>query len=115
MGERMHHSDWSTILPTMAQACSLLGTYKTPKASRIINNAVIEGVFLSNTDVLFDRVIQNPMLAARALAGAACQALIALEDASVVPSLEKLSRRDPWDSDSAVAAHVRLALEALRG
>ena len=114
MGERMHHSDWSTILPTMAQACSLLGTYKTPKASRIINNAVIEGVFLSNTDVLFDRVIQNPMLAARALAGAACQALIALEDASVVPSLTKLSRRDPWDSDSAVAAQVRLAIEALK-
>jgi hypothetical protein len=115
MGERMHHSDWTTILPTMAQACSLLGTYKTPKASRIINIVVIEGVFLSATEVLYDRAIQNPMLAARALVGAACQALIALKDASVVPSLEKLSRRDPWDSDSAVAAQVRLALEALKG
>ncbi|MCZ6787785.1 MAG: hypothetical protein O7E54_11555, partial [Planctomycetota bacterium] len=83
--------------------------------SRIINIVVIEGVFLSATEVLYDRAIQNPMLAARALVGAACQALIALKDASVVPSLEKLSRRDPWDSDSAVAAQVRLALEALKG
>lgn len=133
-GSDLDHSDWATILPPMAQACSLLGSYKTDKAAPAICETVLEGVFLAGLRVVYDKENQDPLHAARALAEAACGALGALADPAAVPSLRRMAEAagtaggvtvdtryrvvgamGDWARDPAIAGHAREALGRLQG
>jgi hypothetical protein len=131
-GGELSHSDWITIAPTLAQACSLLGSYGTDRAVSAITSAVVDGVLLADTVVLFDTQNQDPRSAGRALATSCCAALTRLGGADARTALEKLARAAAggadvevvmrygpvgamrhWARDPATSAAVQDALRAL--
>jgi predicted esterase/HEAT repeat protein len=91
-GGILSHSDWETILPTMTRACELLGTFAPPKGAAQIATTVLEGVFLSDTAVYFDRENQQPLPYAQALAQAACDALGRIGGPDAIPALERMRK-----------------------
>lgn len=114
LGSQVHFSDWDTILPTMARACALLGSWKPPKASEAIVQGAIEGVLLAKVEVIHDPELMEPLVAARALAEAACEALAAIGDPACEPALAKLGRHPRWGKDPRIAAAVRQARDSVR-
>jgi len=129
-GEQVDHSDWSTILPPIAKACSLLGSYRPKGASEAIARQVLEGV-LGKIVVIYDSQNQRPLPFGQALAGAACSALQLLQDPVALPALERLAKSVPgqvlvtrkygpvavmseWGKDPRISGHVREALRALQ-
>jgi len=132
-GDVMHHSDWSAIVPTLARACALVGTFKPGRGASVIERTVVAGVFLSRTGVIFDVQNQNPRPAAHALADAACGALARIGGEDARDALARLAEAAKggtdvdiekknamvavmrgWAKDPRVAAAVRAALEGLR-
>jgi len=130
--DRLDNTDWSTILPTIARACTLLGGWKTERAGAEIAKHAIERVFLHGLQVIYDRQNQRPLPAARALAGAACDAVAKIGDAAAVSALNRMKKSGQgnggatvtvvrgyvaimtgWAKDSAIAAHVADALRRL--
>jgi len=133
-GSVLSHSDWETIVPTLARACALVGTYKPDKAAATIASVVLEGVLLSNRRIRFDVPNQHPQPYAEELARAACTALQAIGGTDAVPALEKMRKVGEgasgplvtqvygpvhditgWAREPRVAGHVREALAALSG
>jgi len=114
LGGQIHFSDWDTILPTMARACALLGSWKPPKASEAIVQTALEGVLLAKLEVLHDPQLMEPLVAARALAEAACGALAAIGDPACEPALAKLGAHARWGRDPRIAGAVRQARDSLR-
>ncbi len=131
---RVDNSDWSTILPTLARACTLLGGWKSERAGRAIAEQVVDRVFLGNVTVIYDRQNQQPLPVGRALARAATQALVRLGDRSVVDVLQRaqkatagngqpdiravqgyVSVMGAWLRDAAIRGHVETALRDLSG
>jgi len=131
---RVDHSDFAAILPPMARACSLIGSYKTEGGAAVIAKTVLEGVFLDGPSVIYDSQNQRPLPVARALAEAACNALVQLRDPEALPALERMVAAAPnpvgaakkilrgpvavlsgWPNDSRIAAHAREALQAIKG
>jgi pimeloyl-ACP methyl ester carboxylesterase len=91
-GGVISQSDWETILPTMARACELLGTFAPPKAAAEIGASVVDGVLLSGAAVRFDSENQQPLPYAQALAEAACGALGRLGGPDAVAALERMKK-----------------------
>ncbi len=112
IGNRMHYSDWATLLPTMAKACALVGRHKPKKAAMAITNDVLDAVLIADINVRYDREMQSPLPAIRALTEAACVALVSLGDASVRSTVERAIKKSPWRTDAKVAGRLR---ETLRG
>ncbi|MHC4548484.1 MAG: hypothetical protein ACYTEZ_06880 [Planctomycetota bacterium] len=132
-GDVLSHSDWQTILPTMARACTLVGTYRPKKGAAVLATAVCDRVLLSKTGVRYDVQNQRPLPYVRALAEAACGALARLGGDDGRAALEKMAKagagatgassqrvygpvavlRD-WAKDPTVAGHVREALANLQ-
>jgi len=113
IGNRMHYSDWATLLPTMAKACALLGRHRPNKAATAITGDVLDAVLIADIDVRYDREMQSPLPAIRALTEAACKALVLIGDASVRPTLQRAIKKSPWRTDAKVAGHLRETLRAL--
>jgi hypothetical protein len=88
---QVEHSDWDSILPSLARACTALGNLKDPRGAEVVAKQVVEGVLLSGLEVVFDRQNQNPLPPAQALAEAALKALALLREPSVKPLLQKLA------------------------
>ncbi|MFQ5844626.1 MAG: hypothetical protein ACE5JG_06505 [Planctomycetota bacterium] len=114
MGSRIHHSDWVAIAPTLARACDVLRRYEAKSSAPLVARTVLEGIYLSGVEVLFDKAVQNPLPAARALMASCCKALQAFGDASVVPTLQAVSQGGAWLEDPAVANHLQETLRVLR-
>ena len=131
-GTQLDHSDWITIIPPMAKACSLIGSFLPEKGAASITKNVLEGVFLGGTTVIYDSQNQRPLPTGRALAAAACDALGKLGGTDAIPALEKLAKmpasrvttvrkRGPaaimsdWAKDPRIAAHISEALAELKG
>ncbi len=131
-GHQLDHSDWATILPPLSLACSLLGSYRTPKAAASIAAVALDEILLSDTTVVYDTKNQNPLPPAQGLAASACGALALLGDPAALPALQKMAsaggegtgavhRRiqgevgevGAWPKDPAIRGHVREALDAL--
>ncbi|MFI5403702.1 MAG: hypothetical protein ACHQ1G_12265, partial [Planctomycetota bacterium] len=131
-GSQLSHSDWETILPTMTRACEILGTLAPPKGAAQIATTVLEGVFLSDTAVYFDRENQQPLPYAQALAQAACEALGRIGGPDAVPALERMRKAGEgtgvnvkhgngpaalasgWAKDPRIAGFVQEALAKLQ-
>ncbi|MHC4847980.1 MAG: hypothetical protein ACYTEG_05930 [Planctomycetota bacterium] len=131
-GGRVDHSDWKTIVPPLALACTVTGKYAPKKAAATIAKQVLDGVFLADIRVVYDRANQNPLPIGRALAVAACGALRSLKDPAARPALERLRKRgrggagatvrslggpgaeiSGWPGDPRIAAEVASALSAI--
>ena len=131
-GMQLDHSDWITILPPMAKACSLIGSFRPEKGAAVITKTVLEGVFLAGVMVVYDSQNQRPLPMGRALAGAACNALVQLGGTDAIEALEKLAKArasqtdskrkygpvavmSAWAKDPRINAHIGEALAALKG
>ncbi len=131
-GRQLDQSDWATILPPISLACSMLGSFRTPKAASLISTVALEEILLSDTRVVYDTKNQNPLPAAQRLAAAACAALAQLADGAALPALAKMAevggdgtgatRRilqgevgeiGQWPKDPEIRGHVREAIDAL--
>jgi dienelactone hydrolase len=129
---RVDHSDWITIVPPMARACGVLSQLGAKDGAEAIARDVLDGVFLADIHVLFDRQNQNPLPVARALANGACAALRTLKDPAARGALERMSREARggigatvrpldgpgaeifgWPGDPRIAAEVASALSAI--
>jgi hypothetical protein len=106
-GDRLHHSDWVTILPTLARAAALVGTFKPERGADVVAEALIEGVLLARFSVVFDRQNQQPRPTLHALARSACGALAALGGTDGVAALERLVKAGEGVGD--------VRIETLRG
>lgn len=129
-GNLVEHSDWEAVLPSLARGCTLLAKLGDPRGSEAIARQVVEGILLSDLEVVFDRQNQNPLPPAQALAEAACQALRSLGDPGAAPALERLaaggdrvgvrtlqgpiSAMGGWPKDPRIAGAAREARDALR-
>jgi predicted esterase len=130
-GTQLDHSDWSSIVPPLSRACSLIGSFKPKNGAATITKSVIEGVFLAGTTVIYDIQNQRPLPVGQALARGACGALAQLKDPVARPALERMAAaptsqvsikrlRGPgaimgdWAKDARVAGYVREALLALK-
>jgi hypothetical protein len=89
-GSQVHHSDWATILPTLAKACALAGTFKPAKGGDVVADTILKGVLLADVAVVYDRQNQRPRPALQALARAACDALGRLGGGEAVAALERV-------------------------
>lgn len=89
-GGRLHHSDWVTILPTLARAAALVGTYKPSRGAEVISSTLIEKVLLADLAVVYDRQNQRPRPTLEAFARAACGALAELGGTEGVAALRRL-------------------------
>jgi HEAT repeat protein len=133
-GDVLSHSDWETIAPTLARACSLVGTYKPAKGAAVIAAEILDGVFLSGVGVRYDVQNQRPLPYARALSEAACGALVKLGGEDARAALQRMRKAGEgasgtssksihrlvaimgdWARDPAIAGHVAEALSHLDG
>jgi len=133
-GDVLSHSDWETIAPTLARACSLVGTYKPAKGAAVIASKILDGVFLSGVGVRHDIQNQRPLPHARALSEAACGALVKLGGDDARPALQRMRKAGEgaagtssrkihrlvaimgdWARDATIAGHVTEALSHLDG
>lgn len=127
----LDHSDWETILPTLARASQVLSPYKDKRCATAICENVLAPLFLGNLEVYYDAQNEHPMPPAREVAEAACQALASLQDPSAIPALEKMVAPGPngaedrvwrgpvhvmgrWAQDPAIHGHAQQALSVLR-
>ncbi len=101
-GKRLHHSDWITILPTLARACRLVGRFKPDHGGAVIAKSVLVGVLLSDTEVVFDIENQRPLPPLHALASAACEAAGRLGGSEVTTALERIVKRGAGAADATV-------------
>jgi dienelactone hydrolase len=130
-GTQLDHSDWSAILPPMARACSLVGSFKPKGGAATIAKVVLEGVFLAGTTVIYDIQNQRPLPVGQALARGACSALAQLKDPVAQEALDRMAAvptsqvtvkrlRGPvaimgdWAKDPRIAGYVREARLALK-
>jgi hypothetical protein len=133
-GDVLSHSDWETIAPTLARACSLVGTFKPPKGAAVIAAEILDGVFLSGVGVRYDIQNQRPLPYARALSEAACGALVKLGGEDARAALQRMHKAgegaagtssrnihrlvaimSDWAKDATIAGHVAEALSGLDG
>jgi len=129
---RVDHADWIAIVPPMANACRVASLLEAPGAADAIAKHVLEGIFLADVRVVYDRQNQNPLPVAQALANAACATLRSLKDPAARGALEKMRKeargaigatverlRGPvaeisgWPGDPRIAAEVRSALSEI--
>jgi len=115
IGASIHFSDWSTILPTIARACALVGSFKPAKGAAAVVECALDGILLAKVEVLYDRELMDPIHAARALAEGACGALGALGDAAAAVPLRRLLNEAPWGADPAIGGFATQALDSLAG
>jgi hypothetical protein len=108
------HGDWVVILPGLARACALVGSFRPRHGAKVIAETVLEGVFLVRREVTYDAENQDPLPAARALAASAASALRRLGDPVAISALERAAK-SAWARDSEIVAHFRAALRSLRG
>jgi len=106
-GQRLHYSDWATILPTMAHACRLVGRFRPDGGGDAVARTVLEGVLLSDMEVVYDTAVQRPLPPLRALARSACAAAAELGGKDVEEALARIVRRGQ--------GAVEAKLETLRG
>ncbi|MGH7161978.1 MAG: hypothetical protein ACREID_00735, partial [Planctomycetota bacterium] len=57
----IEHSDWETILPTLARACSVLAALKDAKAADAVARYALDAVLLSGVEVVYDSENQQPL------------------------------------------------------
>jgi hypothetical protein len=133
-GDVLSHSDWETIVPTLARACSLVGTFKPAKGAAVVAAEILDGVFLSGVGVRYDIQNQRPLPYARALSEAACGALVKLGGEDARPALQRMRKAGAgaagtssrnihrlvaimgdWARDATIAGHVTEALSRLEG
>ncbi|MHC4972339.1 MAG: hypothetical protein ACYTG3_08400 [Planctomycetota bacterium] len=131
-GDVLSHSDWETIAPTLARACSLVGTFKPEKGAAVVAAEILDGVFLSGVGVRYDIQNQRPLPYARALSEAACNALVRLGGEDARAALQRMRKAGEgaagtssrkihrlvaimgdWAKDTAIAGHVNAALAGL--
>jgi hypothetical protein len=131
-GDVLSHSDWETIAPTLARACSLVDSFQPAKGAAVIAAEILDGVFLSGVGVRYDIQNQRPLPYGRVLSEAACGALVKLggEDArAALQRMRKAGESAPgtssrkihrlvaimgdWAKDPAIAGHVTEALSSL--
>ena len=79
-----------TILPTLARAAALVGTFKPDRGADVIADTLVEGVLLADLAVVFDRQNQRPQPTLHAFARAACGALASLGGADGMAALQRL-------------------------
>ena len=132
-GGVISQSDWETILPTMARACALVGTFAPPKGAATIAATVFDDILLGSSVVRFDSQNQRPLPYAQALAQAACDAVARLGGTDALESLERMAKAGEgasgpvvkpvygpvsdvhgWAKDSRIAGFVEEALSRLR-
>jgi len=133
-GDVLSHSDWETVAPSLARACSLVGTFKPAKGAAVIAAEILDGVFLSGVGVRHDVQNQRPLPYARALSEAACGALVKLGGEDARAALQRMRKAGEgasgtssksihrlvaimgdWARDPAIAGHVAEALSHLDG
>ncbi|MHC4938964.1 MAG: carboxylesterase family protein [Planctomycetota bacterium] len=129
---RVDHSDWKTIVPPLALACTVTSKCSVKGGAAAIAKQVLDGVFLADIKVVFDRANQNPLPIGRALANAACAALRSFKDPAARPALERMRKKSGaasgaivrslggpgaeisgWPQDPRIAAEVRSALSVI--
>jgi len=127
------YRDWVDGCSTLAQACSLLGRFKPPRAARTIAREVVGKLLLGDTWVLYDRQAELPLAPARAMACFGCRALAELGEQASLDPLQRLlaasrswggvvmipvegplAEMGHWPRDPRISACAREALEKLR-